>query len=561
MNDLNEQVYAEKMRPFEDQMAECIAREIRLVLKTDGKSITPLIFENGYYKEVSNEFLVARISRFLTEAMETALQIDGSDALVQNNTNEEDPAARCEFLFLDTLLSVPRSQLRDYLKNLGQNTRLHLEVRNALYRNSSLIKRPEDLNWNPERIVVNNGVIDLRTGELLDFDPDLLATEHVAIDYPDTDQGMEIFGKFRRIISAACHDERLNGEENNAYVEAVLRILGYLALVPGNPAKNIFIIHGPTNTGKSTIFEILGRILGSFSATVDASALIKTSRSHNDIRPEIVGARFARLILAVEAAEEMVFDSRLLKNLSGNDMMTLRRPHKSSETFKLMGKICLATNEIPAFSDTDGAFVKRLVFLHFANTVPDDKIDRNMVDKLTTPEAKSVLFAKLVEYAKVYFDTQDLNFHPSMTKSKEKIVLSQSDLTTRFFREKVVPRPNAELAFFQKKWSSAYLYHIFACWCREELGIEPPSGRIFYMKFREITEFVPAITFHRVGQRNHYTGFELEGCEPDQTYVKDVVDLALQEKTTDGWYLNLDADQILLLFLILHFQAATRSVN
>ena len=95
-----------------------------------------------------------------------------------------------------------------------------------------------------------NGLVDLRTGELLEREPEHLASKLVEVDY-DPSAKCPTFDRF--INDIFCRDRDL--------IRWVQRALGY-AITGSVDEQFSFIAYGTGANGKSTPFELINKLLG-----------------------------------------------------------------------------------------------------------------------------------------------------------------------------------------------------------------------------------------------------------------------------------------------------------
>jgi len=82
-----------------------------------------------------------------------------------------------------------------------------------------------------------------------------------------------------------------------------------------------------------------------------------------------------------------------VKQLTGDDAITVRRLYENEFEFRPGAKIFLATNHEPRIRGTDEGIWRRLWLLPFTVTIPEDKRDPGILDKL---EAEGSGILKLV---------------------------------------------------------------------------------------------------------------------------------------------------------------------
>lgn len=105
--------------------------------------------------------------------------------------------------------------------------------------------------------------------------------------------------------------------------------------------EEFYIFFGATTrNGKSTITEILLYLLGDYATTISPESLaIKANKDSRTASPDIAKLAGTRLVVASEPPRRMLFDSSLVKTLTGRDTVSARFLHENEFQFKPKFKI------------------------------------------------------------------------------------------------------------------------------------------------------------------------------------------------------------------------------
>jgi P4 family phage/plasmid primase-like protien len=208
---------------------------------------------------------------------------------------------------------------------------------------------------------------------------------------------------FRWLVWRMTGAEEDTSAGHRELFEFVLRVLGY-CLIYGNPAQLVFFLTGPTKTGKTTVIEIVARLLGPL-AHKSRPALItvpaRGAEQHDSVKWSIRGKR---LVYVDETKGDMRIDVGGLKDLSGAITFTVRPLYGKGErqapvTFAIM----IPTNDMPSMVGGDDAMGERLVRIPCGGvTVPVAARDTALAQKIIAAEATGIL-ALLVYYARLYY--------------------------------------------------------------------------------------------------------------------------------------------------------------
>lgn len=256
-----------------------------------------------------------------------------------------------------------------------------------------------------------NGVLDLKTGKMLDYDAisSSLVTKHVNAIYQPN---------FRADVVEHFFETTFPDEETRA---AVKRWLGYLLTGEVIEQKALFF-DGRGANGKSTLLTILAKMMNfdddGYSTRLPSSMLLKSNfvRDPNAPSPEKDKLRGRRLAIIDEMTGAPI-DEAEFKSMVGGDILEGRDLHKSTVTFTPSHKLVIAGNSIPAMNVnldvtysnfvSDNPIGRRIAIVPFKQFFSGRSRNVNLVDELSTPAAMSGLFSMLVDEARAWYDAYD----------------------------------------------------------------------------------------------------------------------------------------------------------
>jgi P4 family phage/plasmid primase-like protien len=203
-----------------------------------------------------------------------------------------------------------------------------------------------DYDSHPWLLNVRNGVIDLRSGELLAHDPSHYITQLAAVEYvPDAKS--ELWERF--IDSVTCGDQDIG--------EFLQQACG-LALT-GDVSDEVLITHsGEGCNGKSTFLEAVAAMLGDYAAVAPPGLF--ASRSFDAHPTEIATLHGKRFVTAIEQEANRSLRESLVKSLTGGDTIRTRRMREDFWEMKPTWHIHIAYNAAPRLSGTDDGIRRRL---------------------------------------------------------------------------------------------------------------------------------------------------------------------------------------------------------
>ena len=224
---------------------------------------------------------------------------------------------------------------------------------------------PDQLDANLDYLPCANGVVDLRTGELLPHSRKHMQTKCLSTPYVQHAQ----CPTWDRFFAAVFRDDQ-------EMIDYVWRVLGY-TLSGRVTARCFFILHGEEGkNGKSTLVETWGRILEQdvFSSALDVRVLME-QRYQQANQPELATLPGIRFVYTSEASRNDRFDVAKLKLWTGGDTLEACQKHERPFTFRPQFKLLIATNYRPEVGDIGPAMWDRVHLWPFLQRFSSDPED------------------------------------------------------------------------------------------------------------------------------------------------------------------------------------------
>lgn len=269
-----------------------------------------------------------------------------------------------------------------------------------------------------------NGAVDLRTGDLVKPNQDLLITNSTGVEYNH---------KAKCPLFEATVLDAFFGDQEMA--DFFRRLMGYSIL--GNPKENLMIIpFGDGSNGKSTIFTAIFTALGDYAKTAPAETFLGDGKSSaGGAREDLVRLRGSRFVYVSEPEENKELKESLVKTLTGGESITARGVYaKVSVEFKPTWTTIMPTNHKPIIKGSDHGIWRRLMMVPFQRNYDADKTlvkDTNRSEKLSA-EIEGVL-AWLVRGALEY--QQEGLREPGKTKAARDEYKDEMDLLKDWINE------------------------------------------------------------------------------------------------------------------------------
>lgn len=153
----------------------------------------------------------------------------------------------------------------------------------------------------------------------------------------------------------------------------------------GDTSEEEFYIffEATTRNGKSTITEILLYLLGDYATTISPESLaIKANKDSRTASPDIAKLAGTRLVVASEPPRRMLFDSSLVKTLTGRDTVSARFLHENEFQFKPKFKLILNSNYLPVISDKTVFSSNRVKVVPFERHFTEKEQNKHLKEQL-----------------------------------------------------------------------------------------------------------------------------------------------------------------------------------
>ena len=200
-----------------------------------------------------------------------------------------------------------------------------------------------------------DGTYDLTKGLAgrREHDPEDLITQVTA--YAPGDKGKELWLGF---VNQVCEGDREK-------IEYLHQCSG-LCLIGEVYHEGIFISFGAGRNGKSTWWNTVGEVMGSYAGVISADIL--TAECRRNVKPEIAELKGKRFLLASELEEGRRISTSLVKQLSSTDEIEGEKKYKDPFKFKPSHTLVLCTNHLPKVGAMDDGIWRRLVVIPFTAT-------------------------------------------------------------------------------------------------------------------------------------------------------------------------------------------------
>jgi len=313
---------------------------------------------------------------------------------------------------------------------------------------------------------VQNGILNLDTGELLAPDPSILVTKRANVTY-DPDARCPRYLQFLKEI-----------HPDPEVVEFKIRWEGYN--LSGSTKEQKFLFKkGKGANGKTVELETKQYILGDYADTFKTDFLVNASRDPQGHDADILHLKGLRFAWCNETSEGKWLNEQQVKLVVDTGTLSGRGVWEKKQTsFPITAKIEIAGNHAPIVRGTDDGIWRRLTLLDYPVKFhdPDDEHpegftgpfrDKDLQTKLRA-EASGILNLWMHGYKAWKKDGLKI---PDSVRKATNIYRAESDLLGTWIEECCVVAAN-------EKCDDKRLYKAYRNWCDED-GYSPFTKRSF----------------------------------------------------------------------------------
>jgi putative DNA primase/helicase len=383
------------------------------------------------------------------------------------------------------------AELERRIKRLGASRRRENVVRLASCGRDRVGISGSEWERDPWILPCENGVVDLRTGQLRPGVPEDYYRLACPTVWTGLDTDAPTWKKFLEDVFAGNQD----------IIAFLQRFLGS-ALIGKVVTRSLPIFYGVGSNGKSTLLETLKAVVGPFAEPIPRHLLLQTSRERSSgaPAPEVLDLQGKRLVWASELEESEILATARVKHLTGNDSLA-GRPLYSNTTIRFTPShsIILQTNHKPRVDGGDPALWDRILLVPFdIRFVPDPKEPHERKQDPGIREAlleeRSGILAWLVRGTQVFLANNQQLDAPLIVQAATAEYKLDEDEVSQFIENCVVKGAGQILVL--------KLYQTYERWCGS-LQLRPLGQRRFIDRVR-----------YRLGtQKRTSAGYVFEGYE------------------------------------------------
>lgn len=231
----------------------------------------------------------------------------------------------------------------------------------ALLMRDSVVIHASD--FNKTHINLMNDSLNLETLEVEKFSSNHLCTQSLGVFYdPEA-----ICPKFDKFLS-----ETLQGDSE--LIHLIQEIAGYV-IDNETKANKAFFLYGPGGTGKSVMADV-------FQALVSKSLVSNVSLKNLETRFGMEPLLDKKLNIASENEADFILSNENFKAITSGDAVNIDLKGRTAINRRLNTKLIFVTNNLPTFSDSSYALIRRLVIVPFNRQFSIQEQNKHLTEEL-----------------------------------------------------------------------------------------------------------------------------------------------------------------------------------
>jgi P4 family phage/plasmid primase-like protien len=304
--------------------------------------------------------------------------------------------------------------------------------------------------------------------EIVPHGADLMLSQIAEVTY-NPDAKCE---RWERFIDEVMQDDKTK-------VRYLQKLCG-LCLTGDTSLEKMWFLYGnSTRNGKSTLCEVIAKMLGTYATNIKPETLaVKQNNDSRIASPDVAKLAGKRLVLCSEPPKKMLLNTEMLKTITGNDTITARFLHECEFSFKPKFKLLCNTNYLPLVSDNTVFKSERVQVIGFNRHFKPEEQDKTLKTKLSTKNALSGILNWCLQGWLMYCE-EGLS-EPDSIKATTGEYVSNSDKMQNFIDDCLIEIPSINTSIKE-------CYRVYEEWCRENgYGSENKGNFITEIKAKGI---------------------------------------------------------------------------
>ena len=417
-------------------------------------------------KEEINDLLLKQKTKEVTELIAKSLENNNKIYSIQNDIKKE------VWIYKDGIyIPQGKTHIEESTRKLlgkGYTTYLTNQVLAKIIADTGINEKEFFTNNIINEICCKNGIINLRTKELLPFNQNKIFFSKINANYNPEAKCPAIEKHFKQIL------------KNPDDADVLFEFIGFCLWKDYFIEKAVMFL-GNGRNGKGKTLGLINNFLGIKNCS-------KIDIHKFDTDPYSAHHLFGKLAnLSGDLSPKALNNTGLFKNLTGRDEISAQRKFMTDLEFISYAKMMFACNVLPKTTDTTLAFFNRWMLFEFPYTfLPQEEIDLleeeqlenielqdpNQLINLSKPEELDGLLNKALEGLERILKNKSFSNSQGVNETK-RLWIRKSDSFTAFFNEKL------KIADFELKIPKPVLKKEYTKFCKEN-RLKPLSDKVIF---------------------------------------------------------------------------------
>lgn len=324
----------------------------------------------------------------------------------------------------------------------------------------------EKINVNENIINFQNGMLDLKTMQLLPHNPDYYSTIQIPCDWTNKSSVTPVFDKF---INTLFSDDK-------GVIRLVLQFIGVcLSNIKGYRMKKTLFMQGDGDTGKSQLKSLTEKLLGKGNyCGIDLKELESRFGTSNIYNKRLAGSSDMSYV----TLEEL----KTFKKCTGGDSLFAEFKGENGFEFTYNGLMWFCMNRLPKFGGDNGKWVyDRIIHAKCENIILPENQDKYLLEKMYA-EREGIVYKAIMALLEVIKNKYNFDEPGSIVQAREDYKTKNSTVES-FYIECVVLRPTLGV---KDSCTTQRMYRVYRAWCADNNHGFAKTAREFRQEFSEI---------------------------------------------------------------------------
>lgn len=291
---------------------------------------------------------------------------------------------------------------------------------------------------------------------------------------------------------------------DNELIKYVQEVVGIIAI--GKVFDEFLVIaYGDGLNGKSTFWNTIAKVLGTYSGHLSSDAL--TMNCNRNIKPEIAEAKNKRILIAGELEEGAKLSSSIVKQLCSTDPIWAEKKFYAPFAFEPTHTLVLYTNHLPKVNTSDYGTWRRLKVVPFNATIEHTQDIKNYSATLFE-QAGGAILSWIIQGAQRAIEKQFKIDPPEVVKNAIDTYRNDNDWMFKFINDCC-----DKVSLDEPAVKPSELFNAYCNYCRDTGEVQRSSAD-FYSRLKSVKWIERKEAHHQVKLR----GIKIKEQEQTSSY-------------------------------------------